>query len=408
MKKLLSLTLGVLTAFGAFIDIGDLVTDALVGSRYGLNMVWVTVIAVIGIATYAEMAGRVAIVTDRPVFDLVRERLGARAALLNLLASYGVTAILVIAEICGVALAIELATSVNYLLWVPIVAFLLFLFVWRVPFKVMERTYGLLGLAMVVYMVGVWQLGPDWGDLWHRVTHPGIPPGEAAPTYFFYAIALLGAQMTPYEVFFFSSGAIEHRWTPDDLREARLNVFIGFPLGGLTAIAIQAIAAYVLAPRGIVADSLALTALPVAVAVGKLGLAIAILGFVACTFGAAIETLMSSTYTVAQYFGWEWGKYEPRIEAARFNTLMLGTLIAATMVALTTIDPITVTVYGVFLGAATLPLTYVPILTVANDQRMMGEYANGRLANSIATVYVVILTVVSLASIPLLVLTTEG
>ena len=69
MKKLLSLTLGILTAVGAFIDIGDLVTDALVGARYGLNLVWVTVLAVVGIAAYAEMAGRVAttVRTSAPV-----------------------------------------------------------------------------------------------------------------------------------------------------------------------------------------------------------------------------------------------------------------------------------------------------------------------------------------------------
>lgn len=408
MKKLASLTLGVLTAFGAFIDIGDLVTDALVGARYGLNMVWVTVMAVIGIATYAEMAGRVAIVTKRPVFDLVRERLGARAALANLAASYGVTALLLVAEICGVALAIELATSVNYLLWVPIISFLLFVMVWRVPFKIMERTYGLLGMAMIVYIVAVWQLGPDWGDLAYRMSHPSIPSSEAAPTYFFYAITLLGAQMTPYEVFFFSSGAMEHGWSAENLKEARMNVLVGFPLGGITAIAIQVVAAFVYEPRGITAESLALTALPISVAAGKVGLAFAIVGFVAATFGAAIETLMSSTYTVSQYFGWQWGKFNRRTSAARFNALMIGTLVAATMVALTTIDPITVTVYGVFLGAATLPLTYIPILTVANDRRIMGDYANGRLANGIASVYVVILVVVSVAALPLLVVTTAG
>jgi hypothetical protein len=32
-----------------------------------------------------------------------------------------------------VALAIELATSVNYLLWIPVVAFLVWFVVWRVP-----------------------------------------------------------------------------------------------------------------------------------------------------------------------------------------------------------------------------------------------------------------------------------
>ncbi len=221
-------------------------------------------------------------------------------------------------------------------------------------------------------------------------------------------IALLGAQMTPYEVFFFSSGAVEHSWSPSDLGQARLNVFVGFPLGGALAIAIQVVSAIVFEPRGIAAESLSLTALPVAISLGKVGLAVAILGFVAATFGATMETLMSSGYTVSQYFGWRWSKQVRRVDAARFSTVLLVTLIAATAIALTSIDPITVTIYGVFLGAMTLPLTYIPILVVANDERMMGEHANGRLSNTLASIYLVLLLVVSVAALPLLIATTAG
>lgn len=50
MKRVFSLLLGVFTAMGGFMDIGDLVTDALVGARFGLGLAWVTVVAVVGIA----------------------------------------------------------------------------------------------------------------------------------------------------------------------------------------------------------------------------------------------------------------------------------------------------------------------------------------------------------------------
>ena len=46
--------------------------------------------------------------------------------------------------------------------------------------------------------------------------------------------------MTPYEVFFFSSGAVEEHWTVKDLGTSRLNVLVGFPLGGLLSVAIAA------------------------------------------------------------------------------------------------------------------------------------------------------------------------
>ena len=49
--------------------------------------------------------------------------------------------------------------------------------------------------------------------------------------------------------------------------------------------------------------------LPVALAVGKVGLAIALIGIFAATFGAALETSMSAGYTLSQYLGWQWGKF---------------------------------------------------------------------------------------------------
>lgn len=408
MKQILTLALGVLTAIGGFMDIGDLVTDALIGARFGLAMVWVTVVAVIGITVYSEMAGRVAAATGRTVFDLIRERMGARVALLNLTGSYLVNALTLVAELCGVALAFELATDVHYLLWVPLVALLAFLVVWKMPFEHMERIYGVLGLALFVFVFAVWQLGPDWGEMLHDATHPSIPSGEATPTYLFYAIVMLGAQMTPYEVFFFSSGVVEHSWTTKDLAQIRINNLVGYPIGGLLAIGIQAVAYLVLRPEGIQVSHLSQTVLPVVIAFGKLGFALAILGIVAATFGSVLETLLSAGYTVAHHFGWSWGKFEAPQRAARFSTVVIVTLLAATAFALTTIDPIKITIYAVYLGAATLPLTYIPILVVANDRRYLGEHANGRLANFLGIIYLFVVLAAALSAFPLLIATKGG
>src|SRR5438046_6340632 len=102
--------------------------------------------------------------------------------------------------------------------------------------------------------------------------HVAPPPTEDLPTYFYFAIALLGAAMTPYEVFFFSSGAVEEGWTPSDLMVNRMNVYIGFPLGGVLSLAIMGGAALFLAPRGISVDHLSQVGLPVSLVLGKIGL----------------------------------------------------------------------------------------------------------------------------------------
>jgi Mn2+/Fe2+ NRAMP family transporter len=408
VKSLLKVFLGVLTAIGGFVDIGDLVANALVGARFGLSLAWVVGVGVIGICVFAEMSGRVAAVTGRGTFDLVRERLGVRTGLVNLVASMLVTFLTLAAEVGGVALALELATSVNYLLFVPMVGFLVWIVIWRMPFEKMERLFGLMGLALLVFAVAVWQLGPDWGQLAHEATHPALPDGEGHPTYWYYAIALFGAAMTPYEVFFFSSGAVEEKWTRKDLRTERVNVFVGFPLGGLLSLAIAASAALVLLPQGIGVDRLDQMTLPIVLSLGKVGLAFAIIGFIGATFGAALETALSTGYSLSQYFGWSWGKFVAPAKAARFHAAVLVALFCGVALILTTIDPIKVTEYSIVFSAVALPLTYFPILVVANDRGYMGESVNGKVGNALASFYLVLLTVVALAAIPLMIATKAG
>ncbi|WP_214411522.1 NRAMP family divalent metal transporter [Sphaerisporangium fuscum] len=407
MKKLFAVTLGILTAFGGFVDIGDLVANALVGARFGMSLAWVVVVGVIGICLYAEMSGRIAAVSRRPVFDLVRERLGPRAGLVNLGASFLINLLTMAAEIGGASLALELATGVNYLLWVPAVAFVAWLVMWRVKFQTMERVFGLAGLALVVFAVAFWKLGPDWGELAHQLV-PKPPPDEGTPTYWYYAIALLGGAMTPYEVFFFSSGGVEERWTSKDMVTQRANVFVGFPLGGFLSLMIAGCAATVFLPVHAEVESLDQMILPVGLGLGRVGLVLVIIGVFAATFGATLETALSSGYTLSQYFGWQWGKYVRPERAARFHVVVLVVSIVAAAIILTTIDPIMVTEYSLVFSAAALPLTYLPVLMIANDPDYMGDHVNGRFTNFLGSAYMVLLIVVAVAAIPLMIATKAG
>jgi Mn2+/Fe2+ NRAMP family transporter len=408
VKKLLEITLGILTAIGGFVDIGDMVANAATGARFRMGLAWVVVLGVVGIVVYAEMAGRVAVMSRRPVFELGRERLGPGFGLANLAASFFINFLTLTAEIAGVAIALSLVSSVSYLLLLPATGFLIWVVVWRVPFPKMEKVFGLLGLALLVYLVAVVRIGPDWDRLAHSALHPTLGGRETPFTYAYYGIALLGAAMTPYEVFFFSSGAVEEKWDRTYLNVNRANVLIGFPLGGLLSLGIMTSATLIFAPAGIEVDTLPQVALPVALAVGKIGLAVVLLGIFAATFGAALETALSAGYTIGQYLGWQWGKYVRPREASRFHVVVLLSVAASVLFAASGVDPVKVTEYSIVLSAAALPLTYFPILVVANDPDYMGDKVNGRFLNAVAFMYLVILVVAAVATIPLMIITKAG
>jgi Mn2+/Fe2+ NRAMP family transporter len=408
MRKLFEVALGILTAIGGFVDIGDLVVNAQVGARFGLSLGAVVLVGILGICVFAEMSGRVAACSGRPTFDLVRERLGPRMGALNLFASVAVTLLTFIAEIGGVTLAVILVTSVSEYLIVPFAALLVWAVLWRAKFSIMENVLGLLGLCLVVFVVAVWQLGPDWGSLASQLATVDKPKDEDWLTYAYFAVALFGAAMTPYEVFFFSSGGVEERWTDKDLGVMRANVLIGFPLGGLISLAIAACTATVLGPLHVDVEALSQVGLPIAVAFGKIGVAIVVIGFVAATFGAACETGLSAGYSIAQFFGWQWGKFVRPAEAARFHAVLVLATLLAVAVLMTGVDPILVTELSVVFSAVALPLTYFPILVVANDRDYMGRHANSAVSNTLGTIYLVFVVVAAMAAVPLLFITHMG
>jgi Mn2+/Fe2+ NRAMP family transporter len=235
-----------------------------------------------------------------------------------------------------------------------------------------------------------------------------VPQSENPVSYWYYAVALFGAAMTPYEVFFFSSGAIEEGWGRRDLGQARVNVLVGFPLGGLLSLAIAASATIVLLPQAIEVTSLSQVVLPVVQAGGTVAFCFLVVGMLAAFFGAALETTLSSGYTIAQYFGWSWGKFRRPAKAARFHLVMILGLIVAVAVLMTGVDPVAVTEYSVVFSAVALPLTYIPILIISNDPDYMGSDVNSPAVNGAALVYLVIIVVAALAAIPLMILSGAG
>jgi manganese transport protein len=297
---------------------------------------------------------------------------------------------------------------VNYLIWLPLAAFAVWIVVWRVGFEVLEDVVGVTGLALMVFVVAVWQMHPDWHSLFSQATHPAVPHGEGRPTYFYWAIAVFGGTVMPYEMFFFSSGAVEERWTRRDLFINRINVYFGFPLGAVAAIALMAAAALVLKPANISIGHLDQAALPVALQLGKVGLAFALVGFFAATFGASLETTLSNGYILSQFFGWSWGKLVAPRNAPLFHSAILVSVIGATALGLTTIDPIKVTEYSIVFSAVALPLTYFPVLLVANDPDYVEDKHNRRFTNVIAAAMLVVIVVAALAAIPLMIATKAG
>jgi manganese transport protein len=406
VKKVFSIALGIIAAIGGFVDIGDIVFNVAAGAAFGYQLLWAVVVGVGGIITYAEMCGRVAAVSEKAVFDVVRERLGFTAGLVTLVAGQLVNLLTLAAEIGGVALTLQLLSGLSYRLLLVLAVLALFVVLWAMPFSWIERVFGYGGLCLLVFVVAAIKLHPDWASVAQGFV-PSTGTGDSV-VYAYYVVGLIGAAMIPYEVYFYSSGAVEERWTPKDLGVNRANVLIGYSLGGLLSFALMISAGALLLPRGIQPDLLGTVGLVAASPIGQVGLILALVGTLFAVSGAAIDSAFSGGYNVAQFFGWEWGKYRHNVGAPRFTIAWIVMLALGFLIVVTGVDPILVTEFSVIFAVVALPLTYLPILLVANDRAYMGRYANGVLANVFGGLYFVIILVIAIVAIPLLIASNMG
>jgi Mn2+/Fe2+ NRAMP family transporter len=405
--RFLAITLGVVTAIGGYLDMGELVSMPALGATYGFALLWALAVGTIGAMVFAEMAGRIELESKRTVQDLVRERLGLRLGLVTLCASVLLNLLTLVVEIAGLSFVLELVFGIDYIWFVPLVGIGVALFDVLGNWTVIEYVPSILGLAMLVVVVAVISSSAfhvDWSQVAARVVDPHNPKQDHW-LYVGGVIAVVGAAMSPYEWYFYSSGGREEHWTVHDKVVNRSTAFLGFGLGALLAFSLMIGAAALLGPQGITPTHFGQTGLLAISAFGQLGAWILLVGMFGCVLGAAAEVSLSTAQAVAQFFGWPWGASRPARDVPGYSVVTLIMVTLATLILLGGFDPIKITVLALIFSAGLLPLTFYPMLIVANDPLYMGDSTNKLLSNGLGWLYFALLSLAGIAALPIVIVT---
>jgi Mn2+/Fe2+ NRAMP family transporter len=400
MKKVFEIALGVVTSIGGFLEVGSLATAVQAGAAFHFQLIWAILLGTVCLIFLVEMAGRFSAVSKHTVTDAIRERFGFNFFLVAFVGITLVDLLVLGAEIGGVSLALQLVTGVSLRWWALPAAFGVWLLLWKGTFGLIEKGVSLLGLVALCLVVGAVLLHPPWREVAAGAL-PSLPHAERAH-YWFIAVSILGASISPYLFFFYSAGAIEDRWDESYLGTNRAVAGLGMSFGALVALGALVVAAVVLRGHGITQidryDQIALLLTPV---FGRWGfwLFAASLG-ISC-FGAALEIGLEIAYRTAQGFGWNWGEDLKPDEDAGFATVYTLALLLGSLLVVVGLDPLKLTISSMALTAAILPLSVVPFLLLMNDERYVGEHRNGYLSNAVVLGIVALSFVLALVSIPL-------
>jgi Mn2+/Fe2+ NRAMP family transporter len=399
MKKLVSLALGIVTSVGGFLEIGSITTAAQAGAGFGYQLAWTIVLGTICIACLVEMSGRFSAVSRHTIPDAMRERFGVNFFAITLVIFLGVSLLVLAAEIGGIAAALELATGWPIPVWAIPVAIGSCLLLWRSSFSFIENGVSLLGMVTLAFAVGAFKLHPDYVAV-ARGMLPSLPRHDGAH-YWFVAVSVLGASITPSLYYFYSSGAIEEKWDASYIAVNRAIAGLGMAFGGFLSLSVLILAAIVFHPRGIDVDHYQQLPDLLTGVFGRRGFWLVVASLAVACLGATLEIALALAYTVAQGFGWKWGEDSTPRETARFSITYTLLILAAALFVLVGVDPLRLTEISMSLTAASLPVGVFPFLVLMNDREYLHDQTNGYLGNAVVMAISALAAVLAVVSIPL-------
>ncbi|MEH2166584.1 MAG: divalent metal cation transporter [Nostoc sp.] len=399
MNKILEIALGIVTSIGGFLDVGAIATAAEAGSIYSFQLIWAIVLGTICVIFLVEMSGRLAAVSKHTLAAAVRERFGFNFYIIPLVAEIVVDFLVLAAEIGGVCIALQLVTGISFQWFALPVAFAIWLLLWKGTFGLIENGISLLGLITLAFVVATFKLHPSLTQLGSGLL-PTLPQQDIAH-YLYLAVGILGALISPYLFYFYSSGAVEDKWDEGYIGVNRAVAGLGMSFGSIVSLGVLIVAALVLNPKGIQVDSYEQAALMLTEPFGYWGFVLfaASLG-IAC-FGAALEVSLDTAYIVAQAFGWNWGENLKAKDAARFSLVYTVFVFLASLLMVFGIDPLQLTLFSMAITAVILPPVIIPFLVLMNDELYVGKYRNGWISNSVVIFTIALTFVLAIVAIPL-------
>ncbi len=364
---------GVITGFAGN-EAGGVTTYSSVGAQFGYSLLWLLLVASIGLGVIQEMCSRMGLVTGQGLSDLIRERFGVRWTILAMVVLIIANGTNVVAEYAGIAASVELL-GVPRIVSVPLAALAVWTLVVFFSYRFVERVLFVLVLAFLAYPISVFILRPDW-----PVVMAGfIPSIPTSPSALVFALALVGTTITPYLLFYMQASVVDKGVDRQSAAYARVDVFLGAALAGLFAFFIIVVTGTVLYPAGIhvsSADAAAQALVPLAGAGAGLLFAVGLCG--ASLLGAVVMPL-STSYAICEAFGWESGISKNFREAPVFMSLFtLLLVLGAVVVLIPGISLIPLIISAQIANGILLPIVLIFILRLATDRRLMGEAVNGR------------------------------
>jgi Mn2+/Fe2+ NRAMP family transporter len=323
-----------------------------------------------------EMTARLALATGKGHAELVRVRYGPRWAAVSVAGMAVINFVAYVAEFAGIALGAAI-------LGIPAPLAIVGALVLHAGavltggYSVFERGALVLSLALFSFVVLAIVGHPNLG---HLVSDLSPVPSDVPHDYFALVVAIVGASIMPWMLFYQQSASVDKKLTREDLKGSRVETLVGaFASQALmAAIVIAAAAAMESAPAG--AASASLSALPeglARLAAGGSGWLIAI-GLMGSGLLALVVVSLSAAWGIGELMGWPHSLDLKPSQARRFYAVYFAEVLPAAVVALASADLVRLCIEVMVFNVIVLALPLAFLVRLTSDRGLLGDLANSR------------------------------
>ena len=366
---------GVLVA-AAFVGPGTITMCTLAGAQFGYALIWALLVSIIATIVLQGMAGRIGLVTQNGLVDVVRTELKT-PWVRNIVIAVVLGAILVgnaayeAGNIGGATLGLEqLLPQATLKPFLPtIIGLIIFMLLWFSNYKILETIFvGLVGIMGISFVVCAIITQPSIIGIVKGVFVPQLPENGLLTV-----IALVGTTVVPYNLFLHAS-LVKEKWnSKKDLKAVNWDTIISIGLGGLVSIAILITASA--APISEINNALDM-AKALEPLFGKMAFLFMAIGLLAAGVTSAITAPLAAAYVASSCFGWEGGMQHKKFKMVWTIVLLCGVVFLSF-----DIKPIEVIQFAQVANGVLLPVMALLLLWIVNKKSVMGENKNTVMQN---------------------------
>lgn len=354
-------------------DAGGIATYSVAASMFGMASMSFVILTALLLAITQETGARIGIVTGKGLGDLIREKFGARVAVIVFSLYFFVNQGVVLQNVSGLKAALQLfglpwqATLIFFCL-------LLIILVIGLSYKNLQRVFLFTILFYGTYIVSAFLAKPDWGQAVKNSFLFGQKEQLFNPYYWFTIIAVLGTTVTAWGQFFVNSYITDKGIKPDQLKEEKVEVYLGAILTHFFSWMIAVAVTYTLFAHGIkVVDgySAAVAIKPLA---GNLAYLLFATGLFAASFLGLTIVPLATAYAFTEFFGYERTLNASFIKGKTFYVFFIIQIFLGLSVSLfPRVNLFKLTLYADFFNGAILPVIFYFLIKFSEDPKIMGE-----------------------------------